>query len=254
MFATKKSANLVRNYKLDDFHFFNVNNAIQIGAINDIESWVVRFSVFSQPIVRRFGHFEKKARELLFRPHNIDDVDAFYDGLSRERKRNLAEAQIKFLTSQVRKKNINLDDGELIFVNMEPEVLSFLTVEVYELYQALFYAGANLVIEITERNIELLDLRSVYRLFDLGVEFALDDFDLMGQHLDFSLLANECFRFIKIELDMALQYKNTVSEIRESFGKEVIVERVEFQESMLEVMTLHCDYLQGYLLADPQLL
>ncbi len=70
MFSTKKTTNLVRNYKLDDFNFFNVNNAINIGKTNGIESWVVKFNVFSQPIVRRFGQFEKN-RESYFLDHII---------------------------------------------------------------------------------------------------------------------------------------------------------------------------------------
>ncbi|WP_184998603.1 EAL domain-containing protein [Vibrio crassostreae] len=106
-----------------------------------------------------------------------------------------------------------------------------------------------LVIEITERKIELVDNWTLYiisTLKSLGLKFAADDYDISGGDFRFRLVKHGLFDFIKVECE-GYDTKKLNGLVISSQGAKLIIERIETESQFNEISKCSSVYgLQGY--------
>lgn len=103
-------------------------------------------------------------------------------------------------------------------------------------------------------------LRNLERLADLGFRFSLDQ--VTHFNFDFGGLAERDFRFVKVEASRLLEPPEDLRDdidprdLRTALdrqGIDMIVEKIESDEQLLELLDYDVDYGQGYLFGEPRL-
>jgi cyclic-di-GMP phosphodiesterase TipF (flagellum assembly factor) len=103
-------------------------------------------------------------------------------------------------------------------------------------------------------------LLNLARLADLGFRFSLDQ--VRHFKFDHAALADRRFRFVKVDAGRLLETPEGLIEdidprdlraALDRFGIDVIVEKIENEEQLLELLDYDIDYGQGYLFGEPRL-
>ena len=105
-------------------------------------------------------------------------------------------------------------------------------------------------------------LRQLDRLSALGFRFSMDQ--VASLNLDYNWLAQNHFRFVKIEARALIEafdapssdldiHAQDLKHTLERHGIDLIVEKIETEPDLLEVLDLEVDFGQGYLFGEPQL-
>ena len=100
------------------------------------------------------------------------------------------------------------------------------------------------------------------RLAGMGFRFSMDQ--VASLNLDYAALANQQFKFVKVEASTILEEFNKPSgsvdiDIRdlkrtfERHGLDLIAEKIESEPMLLELLDFHIDFGQGYLFGEPKL-
>jgi cyclic-di-GMP phosphodiesterase TipF (flagellum assembly factor) len=122
----------------------------------------------------------------------------------------------------------------------------------------------NLIFELSQATVANRDdhiMRQMSRLARLGFRFSMDQ--VASLNLDYSMLASQYFRFVKIEAaTMLAEVDNPtagldidVGDLKRTLdrhGIDLIVEKIETEPLLLEVLDFHIDFGQGYLFGEPK--
>ncbi|MGA7546707.1 MAG: EAL domain-containing protein [Methyloceanibacter sp.] len=118
----------------------------------------------------------------------------------------------------------------------------------------------NLFFEVSQRELRGLgasELESLNTLGALGFRFSLDH--VADLDVDFAALRDRHFRFVKIEAATFLRgmeetgaHAADLRNALEPFGLELIVEKVEDEDSVAKLMDYGVELAQGYLFAEPK--
>lgn len=213
-------------------------------------------------ITREFYHF---GSEYLSRPRSSINLRV----ISRE---NSDLVSYKYSDEDFEKyfKNMNISDHNLLlteiifkirrsikvgnilpnnmFINMEKFSLldSYILESLINLNRELIKHEKKLIIEVTERHVELdsLIMQVIPKLQDKGITFALDDCVLDNIYHPFI----KYFDFIKIDID-ELYKKNNSHELIYYLienGKQIVIERISTKEQLDYALTHPVHYLQGF--------
>lgn len=152
-------------------------------------------------------------------------------------------------------------NAPLLFVNLHPSELS--DPHLYDPRSQLTQVASRVVLEITERStIEgVHDIaQRVKDLRELGFRIAVDDLGAGYSGLtSFATLEPE---FVKLDMSLIRRIESSPIKARlvsgvvgicRDLGMKVIAEGVETGDERSKLITLGCDYLQGYLLGRPSL-
>jgi len=161
---------------------------------------------------------------------------------------------------RIRKGNANVS----FFLNISPNTLAdrgFFREFIGLMTQNADLAPA-LVFELPQRALRDSDVnlgRDLERLAQMGFRFSLDQVSDLG--INVAQLAGAHFRFLKLDASRLLhaardgllggdarQFKR----ILDSYGIDLIVERIETEPMLLELLDLHIDFGQGYLFGEPR--
>jgi cyclic-di-GMP phosphodiesterase TipF (flagellum assembly factor) len=227
-----------------------------------------RVDLFLQPIVslpqRKVRHYEcfsriRVADDLMIVPEQYIAL-AEREGLIGAIDNMLLFRCVQLIRKiQNRKRNIGF------FCNISPHSLSdkpFLRdfIEFLGLNQNL---ASNLVFELTQAAVNHVDdevIRNLERLASLGFRFSLDQV----AHLDMDLaaLARHRVKFIKVETGVLLsQIRNprpgfNLRELKAElnrYGIDLIAEKIENEQSLVELLDYPISFGQGYLFGEPRL-
>ena len=118
----------------------------------------------------------------------------------------------------------------------------------------------NLVFEFAQSTIANRDddiERQLERLSAMGFRFSLDQ--VASLKLDYAGLATRHFKFVKIDAGSLLsQAERAEIDLRDfkraldSYGIDLIVEKIESEETLLELLDFNIDFGQGYLFGEPR--
>ena len=118
----------------------------------------------------------------------------------------------------------------------------------------------NLVFEFAQSTIANRDddiERQLERLSAMGFRFSLDQ--VASLKLDYAGLATRHFKFVKIDAGSLLsQTERAEIDLRDfkraldSYGIDLIVEKIESEETLLELLDFNIDFGQGYLFGEPR--
>ena len=99
------------------------------------------------------------------------------------------------------------------------------------------------------------------RLAALGFRFSLDQ--VSSLNLDYGALAEQHFKFIKIDAETMLcelpQPSTDIDlhdfkKVLERQGIDLVVEKIETEQVLLDILDFHVDFGQGYLFGEPKTL
>ena len=146
----------------------------------------------------------------------------------------------------------NISVHSLLDADFFPELVEFME-ENSNLSDSLHFEVSQQAI----RGLSSNELESLNTLGALGFRFSLDH--VADLDVDFAALRDRHFRFVKIEAATFLRGMEETgaraADLRnalEPFGLELIVEKVEDEESVAKVMDYGIDLAQGYLFAEPK--
>jgi cyclic-di-GMP phosphodiesterase TipF (flagellum assembly factor) len=146
----------------------------------------------------------------------------------------------------------NISVHSLLDADFFPELVEFME-ENSNLSDSLYFEVSQQAI----RGLSSNELESLNTLGALGFRFSLDH--VADLDVDFAALRDRHFRFVKIEAATFLRGMEETgaraADLRnalEPFGLELIVEKVEDEESVAKVMDYGIDLAQGYLFAEPK--
>lgn len=92
------------------------------------------------------------------------------------------------------------------------------------------------------------------RLADLGCRFSLDG--VMDLHIDAAAMARRNFHFVKVRAEVLLAEPELsgrlLDELKEN-GIQLVAERVEDEDALVEILDIGIDCAQGYLFGEPRL-
>lgn len=103
-------------------------------------------------------------------------------------------------------------------------------------------------------------LENLYRLAEMGFRFSLDQ--VTHLNLNFAGLAQRSFRFVKVDarflLDSADEIESDIAvrDIKQQLdrhGLNLIVEKIEAENDLVELLDFEVDYGQGFLFGEPRL-
>ena len=146
----------------------------------------------------------------------------------------------------------NISVQSLLDADFFPELVEFME-ENSNLSDSLYFEVSQQAI----RGLSSNELESLNTLGALGFRFSLDH--VADLDVDFAALRDRHFRFVKIEAATFLRGMEETgaraADLRnalEPFGLELIVEKVEDEESVAKVMDYGIELAQGYLFAEPK--
>jgi cyclic-di-GMP phosphodiesterase, flagellum assembly factor TipF len=146
----------------------------------------------------------------------------------------------------------NISVHSLLDADFFPELVEFME-ENSNLSDSLYFEVSQQAI----RGLSSNELESLNTLGALGFRFSLDH--VADLDVDFAALRDRHFRFVKIEAATFLRGMEETgaraADLRnalEPFGLELIVEKVEDEESVAKVMDYGIELAQGYLFAEPK--
>lgn len=134
--------------------------------------------------------------------------------------------------------------------------------EVQGLLAKYRFAPGRLTLEVTESaQIDFAGpgLERLCALRDLGVKVSIDDYGTRFSTLDYvrqlpasEIKIDQCFtRAIHVDENAKIMVRSTI-ELAHSLGLTVVAEGVELPATMAALTDMHCDVIQGYLIAKPQ--
>jgi len=149
---------------------------------------------------------------------------------------------------------INLSGRHLTQINQLQKLIALIKKQSFE--------PQRLILEFNEigfcNNTEIA-LKSLYKLKQLGVKLALDDY--ASGVSSFSFLHNYPFEFIKLDRSFIKTLKNNdknlslvklLRELGEKFGYRLVAEGIECEEVMEKLHSVGCDFGQGYHISKPK--
>ncbi len=120
-----------------------------------------------------------------------------------------------------------------------------------------------IVFEFSQRSLEAADEslgRDLDRLAQLGYRFSVDQVSTFDVNV--AALSSKHFRFMKIEAARLVHAAANGSmgddpkafkKMLDSYGVDLIVDRIESEPMLLELLDLHIDFGQGYLFGEPRI-
>ena len=192
----------------------------------------------------------------------VEDSDTQEFILSTEKNGTIFEIDFEVLKRVLEEtKQILKINPELIFsINISGKHLSknsFFT-EVYKIVTDLNYPMSNIKFEITEtaavKNVELT-ANKIKKLKNLGIKIALDDFGSGYSNLRYLIDLN--IDSLKIDKDFISTIKKDarlikfIIELGHLIGCKVIAEGVEEEYQLDVLLSLGCDYVQGFIWGVP---
>lgn len=120
-----------------------------------------------------------------------------------------------------------------------------------------------IVFEFSQRSLEAADEslgRDLDRLAQLGYRFSVDQVSTFDVNV--AALSSKHFRFMKIEAARLVSAAATgvmgddpkaFKKMLDSYGVDLIVDRIESEPMLLELLDLHIDFGQGYLFGEPRI-
>lgn len=203
-------------------------------------SVVQQIHSYTKPSINRY--------EVFFRPEGLC-TEAFYQELSDEESCFIAKKQLKWLVRyiDVKTSNTNLLVDEL-FVNVDPAALSSVVADIILLRDVLAARNVKLVIEITERKPEALDVALIQEMHAYGVLFALDDY-CFNNDVRHGLLTEHCIAFIKADVASIRELIHPSIELRKYRNQALIIERVESVNDIDICLQIKCEGIQGFYLS-----
>jgi cyclic-di-GMP phosphodiesterase TipF (flagellum assembly factor) len=161
---------------------------------------------------------------------------------------------------RIRKGNANVN----FFLNISPHTLAdrgFFREFIGLMTQNADLAPA-LVFELPQRALIEADAnlgRDLERLAQMGFRFSLDQVNDLN--LNAAQLASAHFRFLKLDAQRLLRAQREgllggdakqFKKLLDSYGIDLVVERIETEAMLLELLDLQIDYGQGYLFGEPR--
>ncbi len=119
-----------------------------------------------------------------------------------------------------------------------------------------------LIFELPQRALNEADSnlgRDLERLAQMGFRFSLDQ--VSDLNLDVAQLSSAQFRFLKLDAQRLLRATREgllggdakqFKKLLDSYGIDLVVERIETEPMLLELLDLHIDFGQGYLFGEPR--
>jgi cyclic-di-GMP phosphodiesterase TipF (flagellum assembly factor) len=120
-----------------------------------------------------------------------------------------------------------------------------------------------IVFEFSQRSLEAADEslgRDLDRLAQLGYRFSVDQVSTFDVNV--AALSSKHFRFMKIEATRLIKAAasgvmgddpKAFKKMLDSYGVDLIVDRIESEPMLLELLDLHIDFGQGYLFGEPRI-
>jgi len=162
---------------------------------------------------------------------------------------------------RIRKGNANLG----FFLNISPNTLAdrgFFRDFIQLMAQNIELAPA-LVFEFPQRALAQADdtlWRDLDRLAQMGFRFSIDQ--VTDLDIDAATLSGRHFRFLKLEAGRVMQAARTgmfgadpklLKRTLDSYAIDLIVERIETEQMLLELLDLNIDFGQGFLFGEPRI-
>lgn len=161
---------------------------------------------------------------------------------------------------RIRKSSPNMG----FFLNLSPHTLADRAF--FKEFIGLMIENADLasalVFELPQRALVGADAnlgRDLDRLAQLGFRFSLDQVNDLN--INPAQLASAHFRFLKLDAHRLLKAQREgllggdakqLKALLDSYGIDLVVERIETEPMLLELLDLHIDYGQGYLFGEPR--
>ncbi len=121
--------------------------------------------------------------------------------------------------------------------------------------------AASLIFEFAQGDIDLNDVQTagdLSRLSHLGYRFSMDQMTELD--IDFSELASHGFRYVKVEANELLTRSDGgpnilrwLKQVIDGPGIDLIVEKIETEQTLSELLDYNIDFGQGYLFGEPRL-
>ncbi|OZS42026.1 EAL domain-containing protein [Photobacterium sanguinicancri] len=203
------------------------------------------------PVVQKIHSYTKPSInrcEVFFRPKGLR-TEVFYQELSDEESCFIAKKQLKWLITfvDVKSRNKDLLVDEL-FVNVDPVALSSVVADIISLRDVLAVRDVKLVIEITERKPEALNVGLIKEIHEYGVFFALDDY-CFNHDVRHGLLTTDCISYIKADVSSIRELINPIVELRKYSNQSLIIERVESVNDIDICLQIKSEGIQGFYLS-----
>lgn len=201
---------------------------------------VQKIHSYTQPSINRC--------EVFFRPEGLCS-EVFYQELSDEEACYITKKQLKWLLEFV---NIEAKNKDFIvnevFVNIEPAALYSVVADIISLRDILTARDVKLVIEITERKPEALNIALIKEMHDYGVLFALDDY-CFSHDTRCVLLSKACIDYIKVDVNSIRELSDPSVKLNKYRNQSLIIERVESVNDLDICLQVKCVGIQGFYLS-----
>ncbi len=227
-----------------------------------------RVDLYLQPIVslpqRKHRYFECFSR-IRAEDGGVVTPEAYIAVAKKEGLITAIDNMLLFRSTQLLRKLQSQDFSLAFFLNISAHSLndrSFFRdfIDYLEKHEEL---APNLVLELSVIDLEDLNedsRRDLLRLAKLGYRFSLDG--VLELSLDPPTLKEQLFSFVKIDAGVLLdtaELENGGAQIRElkqmldEAGIDLIVEKIETEQMLVELLDYNIDFGQGYLFGEPRL-
>jgi cyclic-di-GMP phosphodiesterase TipF (flagellum assembly factor) len=227
-----------------------------------------RVDLFLQPIVglpqRRPAHYECFSR-IRVGEDQVLVPDQYLPIAEREGLIGAIDNMLLFRCVQLVRKHQNRMRNTGFFCNISPRSLSdkpFLR-DFVEFMALNANLAGNIVFELSQAAVNHVDddvIRSLERLASLGFRFSIDQISHLNMNL--AELARHRVKFLKVEAGVLLAQMNNPrpgmslrdlkSELNR-FGIDLIAEKIESEETLVELLDYPIAFGQGYLFGEPRL-
>jgi cyclic-di-GMP phosphodiesterase TipF (flagellum assembly factor) len=227
-----------------------------------------RVDLFLQPIVglpqRRPAHYECFSR-IRVGEDQVLVPDQYLPIAEREGLIGAIDNMLLFRCVQLVRKHQNRMRNTGFFCNISPRSLSdkpFLR-DFVEFMALNANLAGNIVFELSQAAVNHVDddvIRSLERLASLGFRFSIDQISHLN--MNFAELARHRVKFLKVEAGVLLAQMNNPrpgmslrdlkSELNR-FGIDLIAEKIESEETLVELLDYPIAFGQGYLFGEPRL-
>jgi cyclic-di-GMP phosphodiesterase TipF (flagellum assembly factor) len=227
-----------------------------------------RVDLFLQPIVglpqRRPAHYECFSR-IRVGEDQVLVPDQYLPIAEREGLIGAIDNMLLFRCVQLVRKHQNRMRNTGFFCNISPRSLGdkpFLR-DFVEFMALNANLAGNIVFELSQAAVNHVDddvIRSLERLASLGFRFSIDQISHLN--MNFAELARHRVKFLKVEAGVLLAQMNNPrpgmslrdlkSELNR-FGIDLIAEKIENEETLVELLDYPIAFGQGYLFGEPRL-
>jgi len=227
-----------------------------------------RVDLYLQPIVslpqRKHRYFECFSR-IRAEDGGIVTPEAYIAVAKKEGLITAIDNMLLFRSTQLLRKLQSQDFSLAFFLNMSAHSLNDRNffrdfIDYLEKHAEL---APNVVLELSHDDLQNLNedsRRDLLRLSKLGYRFSLDG--VLDMELDLSMLKQHLFDFVKIDASVLLESGEDgesggnvrqLKQMLDENGIDLIVEKIETEQMLVELLDFNIDFGQGFLFGEPRL-